>query len=70
MRLERIARRAAKELKDGMYVNLGVGIPTICSNFLDEDAQITFQSENGILGQGPYPQEEDIDPDLVLANMI
>jgi len=54
---ERIVRRAAKEIKDGMYVNLGIGIPTICANFLAPDVEITLQSENGILGLGPYPTD-------------
>lgn len=64
---ERIVRRAAKELKDGMYVNLGIGIPTLCSNFLEDDVIITMQSENGILGLGPFPFDDKVDPDLINA---
>jgi 3-oxoacid CoA-transferase len=64
----RIAKRAAKELKDGYYVNLGVGIPTLAASYLPEDTKVWLQSENGILGMGPYPEaEEDADPDLVNA---
>lgn len=60
-------RRAAKELKDGMYVNLGIGIPTICANFLEPGVNITLQSENGILGLGPFPTADKVDPDLINA---
>jgi 3-oxoacid CoA-transferase len=63
----RIVKRAAKELKDGMSVNLGIGIPTLCSNFLDEGVNITMQSENGILGLGPFPTDDLVDPDLINA---
>ena len=67
VRRERIVRRAAKELKNGMYVNLGIGIPTLCANYTDPGVTITLQSENGILGLGPFPQKEDMDPDLINA---
>lgn len=62
LRRERIARRAAKELKHGFYVNLGVGIPTLAPSFLPEGQQVWLQSENGILGMGPYPTKDEVDP--------
>ena len=64
---ERIVKRAAKELKNGMYVNLGIGIPTLCPNYVEPGVDITLQSENGILGLGPFPQEKDVDADLINA---
>lgn len=62
-----IAKRIAQELKDGMYVNLGIGIPTLVANYVQPGMTITLQSENGMLGMGPYPQEAAIDADLINA---
>ncbi len=62
-----IARRIAKEVKDGYYVNLGIGIPTLVANFVRDDIQVEFQSENGVLGMGPFPYEGEEDPDIINA---
>jgi 3-oxoacid CoA-transferase subunit B len=64
---EQIAQRIAKELKDGYYVNLGIGIPTLVANYIPKGIEVCFQSENGLLGMGPYPKESEIDPDLINA---
>lgn len=64
---EKIARRAEKEIENGFYVNLGIGMPTLVANYIAPDKQVVLQSENGLLGIGPYPTEDEIDADLINA---
>jgi 3-oxoacid CoA-transferase subunit B len=64
---DKLAQRAAQELRDGFYVNLGIGIPTLVANYIPEGMEVTLQSENGMLGMGPFPFEGEEDPDLINA---
>src|SRR6186713_1833659 len=64
---EQIAQRIARELKNGIYVNLGIGIPTLVANYIPEGIEVVLQSENGLLGMGPFPTEAEVDADMINA---
>src|SRR3546814_14343860 len=64
---EQMAAQAAGELQDGFYVNLGIGIPTLVANYVPDDIEVVLQSENGLLGIGPFPYDDEVDPDLITA---